>query len=98
MNFFLLRHRATGKLMPQGRATWWDPSTDRSTTPRLFSRITDAKNAKRYWEAGALTYYAGRDRDPFFGDDEPGELRLSTDFGTDRKLDDLEIIPATLSF
>ncbi len=95
MTFFIIRHKATGKFMPPKRGTWWEPTVDRSAVPRLFSRLVDAKNAKRYWEDGCLTYVTGA-YDSFGNEIDPS-LELSKDFGTKRKPDDLEILLATLS-
>lgn len=97
MNCFVIRHKTTGKLMPARSSTWWDPEKDKSITPRLFVRLVDAKNAKRYWEGGCLSYHVIRSGN-IFGENAEVILSYSKEFGTDRKPDDLEILPATLSF
>lgn len=55
--FYILRHRPTGKLMPQYKGagyTWWKPDAEQTKIPRLFTKKQYAELAKRRWEARKL--------------------------------------------
>lgn len=97
MKFFIIRHKATGKYMPPKRGTWWEPTVDGSATPRLFARLVDAKNAKRFWENGPLTLVQERPSGPDFTNDGNTYLTRSEHYGLDRKPDDLEILATEMT-
>ncbi len=97
MNLFIIRHKATGKLMPARSNTWWDPEKDSSVTPRIFARLVDAKNAKRYWEGGPLMQVYEQPSGPDWIDDGNSYLERSKEYGLERRPDDLEILEATLT-
>lgn len=95
MKFFLLRHKATGKLMPRNSGqragfTWWEPSVERTGLPRLFTSRAAAKNAKRYWEAGCLA-------PSYSAEGEFDGMKQSKRYGLNRRPDDLEILTANLT-
>lgn len=66
--YFLLRHKATDKLMPAQRrgrgSTSWDPAIKREVDtdyPRLFTKQETARRVLQNWERGELTNSYSRD-------------------------------------
>lgn len=97
MTLFVIRHKATGKLMPQltGRArgySHWNPS--RATTlkkaetgiPRFLSSATQARQCIAQWNANPNGIYKGYTS--FAGEDD--YFTDTTDDG--RTKDDLEVV------
>jgi hypothetical protein len=88
--FYIIRHKATGYLMPQARHnkgyTHWNPSSAMPfrgalKTPRLFTTANGAKKAIRAWFGSpnaTVRYY----------EDGPDDWKIKQD---GRKLEDLEI-------
>lgn len=64
MSFFIIKHKASGEIMPMlGRgSTYWEPVVSSRMsekqkkkhlhTPRLFARKSDAANSIRWWAEG----------------------------------------------
>lgn len=100
--FFVLRHKATGRVMPaqmsrSWRAGWsyWEPaSVDRSdhghgSVPRLFETLRSAQNARSAWAQGYHRRESGTTYD-WEGTPDGYDDHIIEDAG--RKLDDLEIL------
>jgi hypothetical protein len=101
-----IRHKPTGKFMPQSSSkkhgyTHDEPTdcgNDSHFCPRLFGREQDAKTALTWWLLGRTTmrysnkiyYNAWGDADDDFGEDWHTELVV------DRKAEDMEVIPIGL--
>lgn len=101
MKLFVLKHTATGALMPaqmsrttRGGWSYWDPPGEgHGTLPRLFTSLRSAQNARSAWAQGR------HKREVWSGYDWEGipdgyDNHVITDAG--RKLTDLEIVPAEL--
>lgn len=103
MNFFALKHVATGKLMParmsrSGRGGWsyWDPTSividecGHGSVPRLLETLRSAQNARSAWAQGRhkREVWTGFDWE---GTPDGGDDHVIDDAG--RKLTDLEIVP-----
>lgn len=104
--FFVLRHKATERLMPaqmsrSGRCGWsyWNPaSADRSehghgSVPRLFETLRSAQNARSAWAQGYHRRESGVTYD-WEGTPDGYDNHLVDDAG--RKLTDLEILVVEL--
>lgn len=102
MEFFALKHTATGRLMPalmsrSGRGGWsyWNPaSVDRSehghgSAPRLFETLRSAQNARSAWAQGFHKREAWSGYD-WEGIHDSEDNHVIEDAG--RKLTDLEIV------
>ena len=103
MIYWVIRHKATGELMPQMKRTrgytHWNPSgkelldnyTHRNIMgiPRLFDRLGSANKAAKLWSSmpNACYTWSGEDNDP--------ELKYRED---GRKLEDIEVVKVDLTF
>lgn len=94
MRVFAVRHRATGRLLPQEfvrGGTYWDPNVEAHDAPRLFYSEKSARAFIITWARGwAKTYYHESSAGPF----EPPEIVSSgveyEDQGRSR--DELEVV------
>lgn len=97
MNLWAIRHKATGKLMPQlnGRGySYWNPNTDTEPdtslgVPRLVKSKTIAKFIVGQWSQGIHKRTIIR-----YG--EYGENEIVDVFPDGRKKEDLEIVQVQL--
>lgn len=89
--FFAIRHRRTGALLPQTEkgASWWEGESS-DNRPRLFSKI-GARNFINIWVKGRVIVK----RTPYGSIDEGETLEYES---RGRSRSDLEIIPVTLTF
>ncbi len=91
---FIVEHKPSGKYLPPVKAYHSTTSRELSSTPRIFYRRQDAVCAARWWAAGeALTLYSD--------DWESGHreaIGISSEPVEGRKLEDLRICPAQLTF
>lgn len=94
MHTFAVRHRTTGRLLPQEfvrGGTYWDPNVEAHAAPRLFYSEKAAKSFIIAWARGyAKKYYRESSAGPF----EPPEIVESgveyEDQGRSR--DELEVV------
>jgi len=102
MTYFIIKHKATGRLMPNraGRSagsTWWEPTLVSAKTkevPRLFLRKIDAINSVKWWLNGSYSSESYRSSHESFQDDDWRLVKHKPQFP--RKEGDLEIIEVEL--
>ena len=95
---FVLRHKATGVLMPdfKGRAggTFIDPfKPEPGSVPRLFTREKSAGDALRWWAAGKAQPRYGSSFSEFPGDSQTEFLGVKSEPVPGRSAADWEVVP-----
>jgi len=99
MHVFAVRHRTTGRLLPQEfirGGTYWDPNEESSGPPRLFYSERSARGFIIAWARGlAKTHYGESGASPF----EPPEVVSSgvTYEDQGRSRDELEVVKFRLT-